>query len=172
MKRQLTLLRKAPREDSESSVEKTPDKEQTINLPRLRSISPSRKSQPPGQEKTQNAEATNKQAETAEKDEKGGTPAKEEHRKSSEGVWQPRGEANSPANPTPPGSPRTITGAKIPPAVLPKPKKSNPTPPFRKNSDDLLASLQSAQVARSHRASGGGEDPRKSRGSVGDDTAF
>lgn len=172
VKRQLTLLRKAPREDSESSAEKTPDREQTINLPRLRSISPSRKSQPPGQEKAQNTEATNKQAETPEKDEKGGTPAKEEHRKSSEGVWQPRGEANSSANPTPPGSPRTITGAKIPPAVLPKPKKSNPAPPFRKNSDDLLASLQAAQVVRSHRASGGGEDPRKSRGSVGDDTAF
>lgn len=172
VKRQLMLLRKAPREDSESSVDKTPDKEQTINLPRLRSISPPRKSQPPGQEKAENAEATNKQAETPEKNEKGGTPAKEEHRKSNEGVWQPRGEANSPANPTPPGSPRTTTGAKIPPAVLPKPKKSNPTPPFRKNSDDLLASLQAAQVVRSHRASGSGEDPRESRGSVGDDTAF
>ena len=169
VKRQLTLLRKAPREENESSVDKTPDKEQTFNLPRLRSISPSRKSHPPGQEKTENAEATNKPAEA---DEKGETPAKEEHRKSSEGVWQPRGEANSPANPTPPGSPRTTTGAKIPPAVLPKPKKSNPAPPFRKNSDDLLASLQAAQVVRSHRASGSGEDPRKSRGSVGDDTAF
>lgn len=172
VKRQLTLLRKAPREDSENSVEKTPDKEQTIKLPRLRSISPSRKSQPPNQAKAENAEATNKQAETPEKDEKGRTPTKEEHRKSSEGVWQPRVEANSPANPTPPDSPRTTTGAKIPPAVLPKPKKSNPAPPFRKNSDDLLASLQAAQVVRSHRASGGGEDPGKSRGSVGDDTAF
>ena len=172
VKRQLTLLRKAPREDSESSVEKTADKEQTINLPRLRSISPSRKSQPPRQEKAENAEATNKQAETPEKDEKRGSPAKQEHRKSSEAVWQPRGETNSPANHTPPGSPRTTTGAKIPPAVLPKPKKGNPVPPFRKNSDDLLASLQAAQVVRSHRTSGGGEEPRKSRGSVGDDTAF
>ena len=172
MKRQLTLLRKAPREENESSVDKTPDKEQTINLPRLRSISPSRKLYSPGQEKAENAEATNKPTETPDKDEKGGTPVKEEHRKSIEGVWQPRSEANSPANPTPPGSPQTTTGVKIPPAVLPKPKKSNPAPPFRKNSDDLLASLQAAQVVRSHRASGSGEDPRKSRGSVGDNTAF
>ena len=163
VKRQLTLLRKAPREESDSSGDKTPDKEQSINLPRLRSISPNRKTQLPSQENTGG---------TPEKDEKGASTAKEEHRKSGESVWQPRGDANSPANNTPPGSPRTTTGAKIPPAVLPKPKKSNPSPPFRKNSDDLLASLQAAQAVRSHRASGSVEDPRKSRGSVGDDTAF
>lgn len=161
MKRQLTLLRKAPREESESSGDKTPDKEQPINLPRLRSISPNRKTQSPSQENTTG---------TPEKDEKGVSTAKEENRKSVEGVWQPRGDANSAGHYTPPGSPRTTTGTKIPPAVLPKPKKSNPAPPFRKNSDDLLASLQAAQAVRSHR--GSGEDPRKSRGSVGDDTAF
>lgn len=172
VKRQLTLLRKAPREESESSVDKTPDKEQTFNLPRLRSISPSRKLYPSDQEKAENTEATNKPVETPVKDEKEGTPSKEEQRKSSEGIWQPRVEANSPANPTPPGSPRTTTGAKVPPAVLPKPKKGNPAAPFRKNSDDLLASLHAGQVVQSHRASGSGEDPRKSRGSVGDDTAF
>lgn len=172
VKRQLTLLRKAQREDSESSVDKTPDKEQTFILPRLRSISPSRKLLPSDPEKAENTEATNKPVETPVKDEKEGTPSKEEHRKSSEGIWQPRVEANSPANPTPPGSPRTTIGAKIPPPVLPKPKKSNPAPPFRKNSDDLLASIQAGQVVQSQRASGSGEDPRKSRGSVGDDTAF
>lgn len=170
IKRQLTLLRKAPKDDSDNSVDKTPDKEQPINIPRLRSISPPRKSQSPSQSQ-EDAETRNK---TPEKNDKG--VAKDEHRKSGgEGVWQPRGEVNSPANYTPPDSPRatTTTGPKIPPAVLPKPKQGrNPAPPFRKNSDDLLASLQAGQVVRSHRGSSGGDDPRKSRGSVGDDTSF
>lgn len=173
VKRQLNLLRKAPREESDSSVEKTPDKEQTFVIPRLRSISPPRKSQSPSQEK---AEDGDKKEEPTEKDEKGGGgggATKEEHRKSVEGVWQQREEANIPANHTPPSSPRTTTAPKIPPAVRPKPKGGrNPQPPNRKNSDDLLASLQAAQAVRSHRGSGGVDDPRKSRGSVGDDTAF
>ena len=172
VKRQLTLLRKAPREESDSSVEKTPDKEQTFVIPRLRSISPPRKSQSPSQEKAEDAD---KKEMPTEKDEKGGGggATKEEHRKSVEGVWQQREEANIPANHTPPSSPRTTTAPKIPPAVRPKPKGGrNPQPPNRKNSDDLLASLQAAQAVRSHRSSGGVDDPRKSRGSVGDDTAF
>jgi len=164
VKRQLMQLRKAPREDKEtdSSVDKTPE-QPAFNMPRLRSISPSRKSNLSSQEK-------------GEEDKKGGetpeAPGKEELRRSGEVIWQPRGE--SPGNHTPPGSPRTTTAPKVPPAVLPKPKPGrNPAPPFRKNSDDLLASLQAAQSVRSHRGNSTGEDPRKSRGSLsGDDTAF
>ena len=162
VKRQLNLLRKAPKEEKETdgSVDKTPEKDQpSFAMPRLRSISPPRKSSP-SQEK------------------EGGTPdetrnaTKEEHRRSSDVIWQPRGE--SPGNRSPPGSPRSTTAPKVPPAVLPKPKggSRNPAPPFRKNSDDLLASLHAAQAVRSHRGGSTGEDPRKSRGSVGDDTAF
>lgn len=162
VKRQLNLLRRAPKEEKEtdSSVDKTPEKDQpSFAMPRLRSISPPRKSSP-SQEK------------------EGGTPdesrnaTKEEHRRSSDVIWQPRGE--SPGNRSPPGSPRSTTAPKVPPAVLPKPKggSRNPAPPFRKNSDDLLASLHAAQAVRSHRGGSTGEDPRKSRGSVGDDTAF
>lgn len=165
VKRQLTLLRKAPREekDTDSSFDKTPDKEQPLNLPRLRSISPSRKTPSPSQ-----GEEDKK---VVEPPEGAAASAKEEHRRSGEGIWQPRGE--SPGNLTPPGSPRTPTGPKVPPAVLPKPKSGrNPAPPFRKNSDDLLASLQAAQAVRSHRGNSNGEDPRKSRGSMGDETSF
>ena len=177
VKRQLTRLRKAPREESDNSVDKTPDKEQGFVIPRLRSISPTRKSQSPSQEKAEEAE---KKEEPTDKDWRGGGEAsKEENRKSVEGVWQPREEVSIPANNTPQGiSPTTTAPApapapKIPPAVRPKPKGNrNPQPPFRKNSDDLLASLQAAQVVRSHRTSGGPDDNRKSGGSVGDDTAF
>ena len=167
VKRQLTLLRKAPREekDSESSVDKTPDKEQSsFNMPRLRSISPTRKSSWP----SRGGEDDRKTGDTPGG---AGNVTKEEHQRSSEVIWQPRGE--SPGNKTPPGSPQTSTAPKIPPAVRPKPKGNrNPAPPFRKNSDDLLASLQAAQVVRGNRGSSAGEDTRKSRGSVGDDTAF
>ncbi|XP_022805297.1 SLIT-ROBO Rho GTPase-activating protein 2-like [Stylophora pistillata] len=173
VKRQLTLLRKAPREEGDTSVDKTSDKEQGFVIPRLRSISPTRKSQSPGQEK---AEDVDEKEEPKEKDGKGGgggEASKEEHRKSVEGVGQPREEASIPANHTPPASPQTTPARKIPPAVRPKPKGNrNPQPPFRKNSDDLLASLQAAQVVRSDRASGGPDDTRKNRGSIGDDTAF
>lgn len=175
VKRQLTRLRKAPREESDNSVDKTPDKEQGFVIPRLRSISPTRKSQSPSQEKAEEAE---KKEEPTDKDWRGGGEAsKEENRKSVEGVWQPREEVSIPANNTPQGISSTTTAPapapKIPPAVRPKPKGNrNPQPPFRKNSDDLLASLQAAQVVRSHRTSGGPDDNRKSGGSVGDDTAF
>ena len=156
-------------------MDKTPDKEQGFVIPRLRSISPTRKSQSPSQEKAEEAE---KKEEPTDKDWRGGGEAsKEENRKSVEGVWQPREEVSIPANNTHQGiSPTTTAPApapKIPPAVRPKPKGNrNPQPPFRKNSDDLLASLQAAQVVRSHRTSGGPDDNRKSGGSVGDDTAF
>lgn len=158
VKRQLTLLKKAPREEKETdgSVEKTPDREQpAFNIPRLRSISPHRKSSSPIQEDEKKAEET-----------------KEEHRRSVEGIWQPR--EDSPVNRTPPNSPRASTGGKIPPAVLPKPKGGrNPAPPSRKTSDDLIASLHAAQAVRNHRGSGSAEDPRKSRGSLsGDDTSL
>ena len=169
VKRQLSLLRKAPREekDTDNAIDKTPDKEQpAFNMPRLRSISPNRKSSSLSQDK-------------GDEDKKGGeTPlgggdvTKEENRRSVEGIWPPRGE--SPGGNTPPSSPRTSSAGKIPPAVLPKPKGGrNPAPPFRKNSDDLLASLQAAQAVRNHRGSASVEDQRKSRGSIsGDDTSF
>ena len=160
VKRQLTLLRKAPRDEkeTENAIDKTPDKEQpAFNMPRLRSISPHRKS--PSQDK-------------GDEDKKGGDVTKEENRRSVEGIWPPRGE--SPGGNTPPSSPRTSSAGKIPPAVLPKPKGGrNPAPPFRKNSDDLLASLQAAQAVRNHRGSASVEDQRKSRNSIsGDETSF
>ena len=163
VKRQLTLLKKAPKEEKEtdSSAEKSPDKEQPgFNIPRLRSISPHRKTSSPSQGE-----------EKKERDTPVGT--KEENRRSCEGIWQPRGD--SPANKTPPSSPQATAPAKIPPAVLPKPKiVRNPPPPYRKSSDDLLTSLHAGQVVRNHRGSGPVEaDPRKSRGSLsGDDTSL
>lgn len=167
VKRQLTLLRKATREDkdSDSTVDKTPEKEQpAFNMPRLRSISPHRKS--PSQDKGEDEKKGRETPDGA------SSAAKDENRRSVEGVWQPKGE--SPAGHTPPSSPKTTSGGKIPPAVLPKPKGGrNPAPPFRKNSDDLLASLHAAQAVRNHRQSSGGEEQRKSRGSIGvDDTSL
>lgn len=163
VKRQLTLLKKAPKEEKEtdSSAEKSPDKEQPgFNIPRLRSISPHRKTSSPSQGE-----------EKKERDTPVGT--KEENRRSVEGIWQPRGD--SPANKTPPSSPQATAPAKIPPAVFPKPKiVRNPPAPYRKSSDDLLTSLHAGQVVRNHRGSGPVEaDPRKSRGSLsGDDTSL
>lgn len=160
VKRQLTLLKKTPKEEKETgiSAEKTPDQEQPVfNIPRLRSISPHRKSSSPSQEEGKK-----------EGDSSVGT--KEENRRSVEEIWQPRGD--SPAIKTPPNSPLGSTPVKIPPAVLPKPVR-NPPPPSRKSSDDLLTSLQAGQVVRNHRGSGSVEDPRKSRGSLsGDDTSL
>ena len=89
VKRQLTLLRKAPREekDSESSVDKTPDKEQSsFNMPRLRSISPTRKSSWP----SRGGEDDRKTGDTPGG---AGNVTKEEHQRSSEVIWQPRGES-------------------------------------------------------------------------------
>jgi hypothetical protein len=75
-----------------------------------------------------------------------------------------------------PSSPRSSIAPKIPPAVKPKPKGGRPNPPSRMESgSDLLASIQAAKAARTHRSSAGDklspdEERRASQGSVGDDT--
>ena len=167
VKRQLTLLRKS-KDDLEPGDGKPIEKDQQFAIPRLRSISPCRKSHSSSQEKPEEGD---KQPPLPE-DKDTGSVAKEENQKPSEVVWQPR-ETSLPGNHIPPESPRPASGPKIPPAVLPKPKGSRgPAAPFRKNSDDLLATLQAAQAVRSNRGSASGDEPRKSRGSVGDDTSF